>query len=72
MTTIEMTLMRALNLKSVEELDELLARPISEDVAEHSKLPDEEYRLADLMYAEADRQWDARKRFDTLEGKYIN
>ena len=41
--------------------------------ADHSEPPDEEYDLADRMYEEADRQWDARRRFNALsECEYLN
>jgi hypothetical protein len=72
-TTFEQSLMRAMGLKSVSELDELLARSISEYAAAHSEPPDEEYELADRMYEEADRQWDAQQRFNSLlETEYLN
>jgi len=64
--------MRAMGLKDVSQLDELLAAPISQWAADHSELPDEEHDLADRMYEEADRQWHARKRFSALaECKYL-
>jgi hypothetical protein len=73
MTRFEEGLMRAMGLKTVEELDELLAQPISQYAADHSEPPDEEYELADRMYQEADRQWDARERFNALtESKFLN
>jgi hypothetical protein len=72
LTSFEKKLMRALGLEDVQQLDELLAAPISEWAAEHSEPPDEAYDLADRMYQEADRQWDARQRFNALaECKYL-
>jgi hypothetical protein len=72
-TRFEKKLMRAMGLEDVQQLDELLAAPISQWAADHSEPPDEEYALADRMYQEADRQWDARKRFNALsECKYLN
>jgi hypothetical protein len=69
----EERLMRAMGLTSVDQLDELLAAPISQWAADHSEPPDEEYDLADQMYQEADRQWHARQRFKALsECKYLN
>jgi hypothetical protein len=71
MTTFEKSLMRGMGLKSIEQLDEILVRPTSESAARHSEPPDEEYDLADRMYAEADRQRDAQQRFSELsESKY--
>ena len=71
-TSFEKKLILAMGLTSVDQLDELLAAPISQWAADHSEPPDEEYALADRMYEEADRQWDARKRFDALsECKYL-
>ena len=73
MSSFEERLMRAMGLKDVCQLDELLAAPISQYAADHSEPPDEEYDLADRMYEEADRQWDARKRFNALsESEYLN
>lgn len=54
-TAYEESLMRAMNLDTVEQLDELLARPISKEAALQSGSPDEEYELADRMYEEEDR-----------------
>ena len=72
LTSFERKLILAMGLTSVDQLDELLAAPISQWAAEHSEPPDEEYALADRMYEEADRQWDARKRFNALaECKYL-
>jgi hypothetical protein len=65
-------LMHAMGLKNVQQLDELLAAPISQWAADHSEDPDEEFALADRMYQKADRQWDARERFRALaECKYL-
>jgi hypothetical protein len=61
LTSFEKNLMRALGLENVQQLDEILAAPISQWAADHSEDPDEEYDLADRMYEEADRQWDAGK-----------
>ncbi len=73
LTTFEKGLMRAMGLNSAEELDELLAQPISEDAALHNEPPDEKYDLAERMYEEADRQWDAQRRFKALSrSKYLN
>src|ERR1700746_179575 len=66
LTSFEKKLMRALGLENVQQLDELLVAPISQWAADHSEPPDEAYDLADRMYEEADRQWDARKRFNAL------
>ena len=73
LTSFERKLMRALGLEDVQQLDELLAAPISQWAADHSEPPDEEYALADRMYQEADRQWEARQRFNALsEPKHLN
>ena len=73
LTSLEKNLMRALGVEDVRQLDELLAASISRWAAEHSEPPDEEYDLADRMYQEADRQWNARQRFNALsEWKYLN
>jgi hypothetical protein len=72
LTSFERKLMRALGLEDVQQLDELLAAPISQWAADHSEPPDEEYDLADRMYEEADRQMDAQNRFSALaECKYL-
>jgi hypothetical protein len=69
----EKNLMRALHLKNVRQLDKLWAAPISQYAASHSAPPDEEYELAEQMYAESDRRLDAQQRFDSLyESKYLN
>ena len=71
-TSFEKKLILAMGLTSVDQLDELLAAPISESAADHSESPDEEYALADRMYEEADRQKDAQNRFSALaECKYL-
>jgi hypothetical protein len=73
LTSFEENLMRALGLEDVRQLDGLLAAPISQWAADHSECPDEEHHLADLMQDEADRQWDARKRFNALsEAIHVN
>jgi hypothetical protein len=72
LTSFERKLILAMGLTSVEQLDELLAAPISQWAADHSESPDEEYALVDRMYEEADRQMDARNRFNALaECKYL-
>lgn len=72
-TSFERKLMLAMGLTNVEQLDELLAAPLSQWAADHSEPPDEEYALADRMYEEADRQWHARQRFNALsECNYLN
>jgi hypothetical protein len=73
MTVFEKRLMLAMGLETVEQLDELLAKPISEDAALHREPPDEAHDLIEAMYVEADRQREARQRFDALaETGYIN
>ena len=72
LTSFEKKLILAMGLTSVEQLDDLLAAPISQWAADHSESPDEEYALADRMYEEADRQMDAQNRFNALaECKYL-
>jgi hypothetical protein len=66
MTTFEERLMLAMHLETVEELDELLSGPISEDAGLHSEPPDEEYDLADQMYEAQDLFAEMR------EAKYLN
>jgi hypothetical protein len=56
LTSFERKLILAMGLTGVDQLDELLAAPISQWAADHSEPPDEEYELADRMYEEADRQ----------------
>jgi hypothetical protein len=73
LTSFERKLILAMGLTTVDELDELLAAPISQWAADHSEPPDEGYALADRMYEEADRQWHARQHFNALsECKYLN
>jgi hypothetical protein len=68
----EKKLMLAMGPTSVDQLDELLAAPISPWAADHSESPDEEYALADRMNEEADRQMDVQNRFNALaECKYL-
>lgn len=50
LTAIEKSLMRAMRLKDVRELDELLAAPISQWAGSNSEPPDEEYELLDRTY----------------------
>lgn len=65
--------MLGLGLENPEELDALLLQPLSEDAANHSGPPDEEFELADKMHEEADRQRDAGSRFMILSNtKYLN
>jgi hypothetical protein len=72
-SNFEQSLMRALHLKNVRQLDKLFAAPLSQYAASHSAPPDEEYELAERMYAESDRQLDAQKRFNALvETGYLN
>jgi hypothetical protein len=66
LVNFEEKLMLAMGLEDVAQLDELMAAPISQDAADHSGPPDEEYELADRMYAEDDRQRDAQERFEAL------
>jgi hypothetical protein len=73
LSDFEKKLMLAMGLKDVRQLDKLLSAPISYWAAAHSEPPDEAYDLADRMYEEADRQWNARKRFNALsECRYLN
>jgi hypothetical protein len=66
-------LMRAMGLDDPRQLDKLMAAPISQWAADHSEPPDEEDAFADRMYQEADRQWDARKRFALLSAsRYVS
>jgi hypothetical protein len=72
LTSFERKLILAMGLTCVDQLDELLAAPISQWASDHSEPPDEEYALGDRMYEEADRQRDARNRFNALaECKYL-
>jgi hypothetical protein len=72
LTSFERKLILAIGLTSVEQLDKLLAAPISQWAADHSESADEEYALADRMYEEADRQMVAQNRFHALaECKYL-
>jgi hypothetical protein len=58
---------------SIWIVDKLLEAPISQYAASHSALPDEEYELAERMYAESDRRLDAQQRFNSLlETEYLN
>jgi len=66
LSDLEKKLMRAMGLKDVSELDELLAAPTSEWAADHSELPDEEFDRADRINEEADRHWEALQRFSAL------
>jgi hypothetical protein len=53
--------------------DKLLEAPVSQYAASHSAPPDEEHDLAERMYEEADRRWEAQQRFDSLlRSKYLN
>jgi hypothetical protein len=72
LTSFERKLILAMGLTSVDQLDELLAAPISQWAADHSEPPDEAYDLADRMYEEVDRQMDAQNRFNALaECQYL-
>jgi hypothetical protein len=61
-TAYEESLMRAMNLDTVDQLDELLARTISKDAALRSGSPDEEHELVDRMYEEEGRAREDRER----------
>ena len=65
--------MLAMGLKYVWELDDLLAAPTSPEAESHRQPPDEEYDLAEQMYAESDRQRDAQERYCLLfKTKHLN
>ena len=53
LTSFEKSLMRALGLDDTQQLDELLAAPISQWAAEHSEPPDEEYEMFESSYRKA-------------------
>lgn len=55
LTSFERKLILAMGSTSVDQLDELLATPISQWAADHSEPPDEEYDRADQMHQEAER-----------------
>ena len=66
LTTLERSLMRAMNLTDVQKLDEMFYEPISRGAEDHSESPDEEFSLTDRMYEEADRQYIAESEFKRL------
>jgi hypothetical protein len=73
LSSFEEKLMFAMGLEDVAQLNELLAAPTSQDAADHSAPPDEEYELADRMCEEDDRQREAQQRFGALtECTYVN
>jgi hypothetical protein len=73
LSSFEEKLMRAMGLKDVAQLDELLAAPISQWAASHSELPDEEYELQERAEEYLELLRIAQERFDALsESKYIN
>jgi hypothetical protein len=50
----------------VQQLDDLLAAPISQWAADHSESPDEEDEMHDQAIVYLELEMDARKRFDAL------
>ena len=73
LTTFERSLMRAMGLSDVRELDEMWAAPTSEWAESHSGTLDEEYELLERLYAEEDRYREALERFNSLtESDYLN
>jgi hypothetical protein len=73
LSIFERSLMRAMHLKRVWQLDALLAAPTSQDAEDHRESPDEVYELAELMYEEADRQRSAQEEFEALlGGQFLN
>ena len=73
LTSFEKKLMRALGLENVQQLDDLLAAPISQWAADHSESPDEEDEMHDQAIVYLELEMDARKRFDALsECRHLN
>jgi hypothetical protein len=73
LSSFEEKLMLAMGLEDVSELDELLAAPISEDAADHSAPPDEEYDLQEKAEEYQEVRGLAKERFEALtECTYVN
>jgi len=72
-TTIERKLMLAMGITDIDQLDELLAVPISEDAVSHSEPPDEEYELLDRAIEWLELRDNAHEHFEALsESRYGN
>jgi hypothetical protein len=68
----EQRLMLALGLKSVQQLDKILAQPTSHQAELHSEPPDEEFELMDRAHEEMDRIYQeeqAKQRTEREGGK---
>ena len=65
--------MRAMGLKDVCQLDELLVAPISQRAADHSESPDEVYEMYDRAIERQELEKVMRERFEALtKTQYIS
>jgi hypothetical protein len=73
LNNFEESLMRAMRLEDVAQLDELLAAPTSQDAAVHFGPPDEAYELQEKAEQYLELLRFAKKRFEALiESRYLN
>jgi hypothetical protein len=73
LSTYELSLMRAMHLKCVSQLDALLAAPTTQDAADHSDLPDDYYEWLDRAIEWQELEKRAQERFEALsETRYLN
>ena len=66
LTSFEKSLMRAMGLEDVRQLDELLAAPISQWAANHSECPDEVYKMYNRAIERLELEKIMRERFESL------
>jgi hypothetical protein len=65
--------MRAMGLEDVQQLDELLAAPISQWAADHSEDPDEVYEMYDRALERLELEKIMMERFESLcKTRYVS
>lgn len=72
LSPLEERLMRALGLKDVRELDEMLAKPSDSNVELGNEPPEEKHELLEREYEEQDRVYEeerAKRRAEDVGGK---
>jgi hypothetical protein len=73
LTSFEKKIMLAMGLKNVQQLDELLAEPISQWAADHSESPDEVYEMYDRALERLELEKIMRERFESLsKTRYVS
>jgi hypothetical protein len=73
LSTYERSLMRAMHLKHVRQLDKLLSAPTSKEAELTSEPPDEVLEMFERALEWQEIQWSAQKRFEALsETRYLN